>query len=84
MTHKEKADELIEKFRDYVEDMDAPSKGVFTYSLERELFNAKQCAIITVKEVISELESVEENITPHDFSGLLTFWDNVKFELEKP
>ncbi len=63
MTPKEKAKELEEKFRLYV--LDYHGSGLNS-------FKAKQCAIITVDELIKETDWIET-----------FYWKEVKQEIEK-
>jgi hypothetical protein len=60
MTPKEKATELVNKHFDYVE----------AWSVSNQIENAKQCALITVNEILSDV------ITS-------TFWNAVKTEIKK-
>ena len=60
MTPKEKATELVNKHFDFVE----------AWSESNQLENAKQCALITVNEILSDV------ITS-------TFWNEVKTEIKK-
>lgn len=60
MTAKEKAQELFDKHFDFVE----------AWSESNQLENAKQCALITVNEILSDV------ITS-------TFWNEVKTEIKK-
>ena len=60
MTSKEKATELVNKHFDFVE----------AWSVSNQLENAKQCALITVNEILLDV------ITS-------TFWNEVKTEIKK-
>ena len=60
MTPKEKATELVNKHFDFVE----------AWSESNQIENAKQCALITVNEILSDV------ITS-------TFWNEVKTEIKK-
>jgi hypothetical protein len=60
MTPKEKATELVNKHFDFVE----------AWSVSNQLENAKQCALITVEEILLDV------ITS-------TFWNEVKTEIKK-
>lgn len=66
MTPKEKAEELIDKFKPFAYD-----------GLSSIEDNAKQCALILVKEMLED-----ENVNL-EFSCDWYFWDKVKEELEK-
>ena len=67
MTPKEKATELVNKHFDYVE----------AWSVSNQLENAKQCALITVDEIIIYLNEV---MLPNPFDQYL---DEVKTEIKK-
>jgi hypothetical protein len=66
MTPKEKAEELFDKFRVKVYDRDGTSA--------MNGFEAKQCALIAVDEIIITLA---EDINP-----LVNYWFKVKLEIE--
>jgi hypothetical protein len=72
MTPKEKAIELVDKFREY-------SHTDFNYysGVDTEIKNAKQCALIAVDLLISEtfLDFYVNHPQP--------YWQEVKTELEK-
>lgn len=72
MTEKEKAEELVKKFKDYV---------AFDYRGDEEpLFECqKECALICVNEIISVL--IEE-ISPSVHGFLHEYYKNVKKEIE--
>lgn len=67
MTPKEKAKELIEKFRLNV--LDYENNGLNT-------FKAKQCALIAVDEII---DALDKSLIDAD----IEFWKEVKKELSK-
>jgi hypothetical protein len=68
MTPKEKAKELVDKFRLHVLE-----KDFFGDSVEHD--NAKQCALIAVDEIISNRERIK---------GIdKLYWQQVKQEIEK-
>lgn len=70
MTPKEKAKELVEKFRYDV-------KREYPWMDELYDFEAKQCATILVNEII-------EAVLSNDWSDpLMPFWESVKEEIEK-
>ena len=52
MTPKEKAKELIEMFIFFASNEGTTEDG-FIYSDEMQMFNAKQCALIAVDEIIN-------------------------------
>ena len=72
MTAKEKAEELVKKFRKYV-DGEIDGENGFCYSKERETYNAKQCALIAVDEIFLVLPDIQE---------VWDFWGQVKKEIE--
>ena len=75
MTPQEKAKELYEKFIIYT-DVDIQNSKV-------EIYNTKQCALIAVDEIISELEDIM-NFTGNKLSlKLIKYWKEVKIEIEK-
>lgn len=77
MTPKEKAEELVFKFR--VHTIDWPSMN----------YHAKKCALIAVDEILSnDKESLEvaEGLHPHAqglIAGSIKYWHDVKQEIEK-
>ena len=83
MTPKEKAKELVDKFRDYA----------YSYELVDELedtedWNAKQCALICVDEIVKILMNLRgefmdlKNIS-YSKTESLEYWQEVKQEIEK-
>lgn len=76
MTPKEKATELVDKFKDYVNDFytDFANQDDLIYNIKS---NAKECALIAVDEIINVLngESFSRNA--------IVFWTSVKQEIEK-
>lgn len=80
MNPKEKAEELVEKYKDYVCGYIGSSMLTNTEYPEQILKQAKQCAIIAIDELINE----------HTFKFPLSwnvkrlgYWKQVKSELEK-
>jgi hypothetical protein len=79
MTPKEKAEELILKFRQI------PPFSPYTGVGDAE---AKQCALIAVDEILKDLKEsfeVAEDLHPHAkglIAGSLTSWQQVKQEIE--
>jgi len=71
MTPKEKAVELISKFKPYA---DYQEDDCFN-QIEKMLINAKQCALIAVDEIIKTLKPPCLN----EYS----YWQEVKKEIEK-
>jgi ABC-type amino acid transport substrate-binding protein len=68
MTPKEKAEELVDKFY-YIPN----SQGIFMM----QDYQAKECALIAVDEIILEMNSV---MLPNPFKQ---YWQEVKQEIEK-
>lgn len=82
MTPKEKAKELMCKFTKII-----PPSSYVAYEegvqINFDLENAKQCALIAVDEIISELEDIM-NFTGNKLSlKLIKYWKEVKIEIEK-
>jgi hypothetical protein len=72
MTSKEKANELFGKYYSRIE---------HTLSEEHsphERFICKQCALVAVDEIINNLV-----YSPTDYGASITFWQQVKKEIEK-
>ena len=69
MTLKEKAIELVDKFKTY-----ADWNG---FDLKRELLNAKQCALIAVDEILSMGIMADSG----DWSMAKKYWEEVKTEI---
>jgi hypothetical protein len=80
MTPKEKATELFDKFRVKVHDRDGTSA--------MNGFEAKQCALIAVDELIKyhdDLMDVVRYELPSNIVAVIPYkyWDDVKQEIEK-
>mgnify|MGYP007049626331 CR=1 FL=1 len=81
MTPKEKAKELVDKFRLHVLE-----KDFFGDSVEHD--NAKQCALIAVDEMLNNgnlesqlIQAKYRGKEPYSFE--LEYWQEVKQEIEK-
>jgi len=76
MTPKEKAQELVEVFWIEVEDNEYPTRKM-------SLNQAKQCALITVDEVMHSLEIYFTEPIPEAFTvmSLRNHWQEVKQEI---
>ncbi len=72
MTPKEKAKELFDKFRVKVHDRDGTSA--------MNGFEAKQCALIAVDEILDLKHIVTLRRNMHEME--LEYWDEVKQEIE--
>lgn len=73
MTPKEKAEELVGKFRD---------KIISFLSDNMKDSNAKQCALIAVDEIIQLLDHtplIDDDYAEH----IINYWNEVKQEIEK-
>lgn len=70
MTPKEKAKELIEMFIFFASNEGTTEDG-FIYSDEMQMFNAKQCALIAVDEILEECLQLK-----------VEYWEQVKQEIE--
>jgi hypothetical protein len=71
MTPKEKAQELVSKFKEL------PQEGTLMFYLAFEI--SKQCALIAVDEILSTLYDYHYDSE----SGAYEYWQEVKTEIEK-
>ena len=67
MTPKEKAKELVDKYTQYVTEIN-------------EYEYAKKCALIAVDEILEALPPFEYGL---EFVAKIEFWNNVKQEIKK-
>jgi hypothetical protein len=83
MTPKEKAKELIEMFIFFASNEGTTEDG-FIYSDEMQMFNAKQCALIAVDEIIQILPTSEylEDVGNTIENRQRTYWNQVKQEIK--
>ena len=72
MTPREKAEELVYKFKKYAYYPKTDDDELFVNQLNK---NAKECALIAVDEIIDLLS--------HDINPLVNYWFEVKSEIEK-
>ena len=77
MTPKEKANELIEKFKPNVYCYSGSGMLTNTYDERTAFHYSKKCAIIAVDEIIDELKR-----EPYTNYERIVFWQSVKTELE--
>jgi hypothetical protein len=80
MTAKNKARELVKKFRLYAftSDYDYAENGA-----QNEYYNAEKCAIIAVDEIIKSMPKQPSiSITMCHFEATV-YWEEVKKEIEK-
>ena len=73
-TAQEKAEELVESFIEFTSNEAIREDGLF-YSQRMKLWNAKQCAIIAVNEILS-INSVDKDVELSDY------WEEVKQEIK--
>ena len=74
MTPKQKAQTLVKKYADELN---------IAIDHTRLLYNnAKHCAIVCCREVISEIEDLQQNCVM-EFPMALEYWNSVKSEIEK-
>jgi hypothetical protein len=74
MTPKEKAIQLVDKFRLNV--LDYESSGL-------NLFKSKQCALIAVDEILKAVQSLNRHHTEYIRDEKIPYWQEVKTEIEK-
>jgi hypothetical protein len=77
MTPKEKAKELVNKFRDINWLVETPYTSRYEWIQIQE---AKQCALIAVDEILSELTEIPYGL---EYLNRLNYWLEVKQEIEK-
>jgi hypothetical protein len=80
MTPKEKAQELVNKFREFADGTDSETDR-YSPGVEKE--KAKQCALIAVDEIINGYEFDILYIEHKRIMDNINFWDEVKQEIEK-
>ena len=84
MTPKEKAMELVKKFRLYAftSDYDYAENGA-----QNEYYNAKQCALIAVDEIFENVDyffnELEKDGLPNKFDDEIEYWQEVKQQITK-
>lgn len=85
MTPKEKAKELIEKFKPNVYCYSGSGMLTNTYDEETAQHYSIQCAIIAVDEIIDQWDYVDTYLANlgGEFNPNLRYWQEVKTELEK-
>jgi hypothetical protein len=76
MTPKEKAEELVHKFKKYSYYPKTNNDMLFVNELNN---NAKQCALIAVDEILDLIDTIYD----YDRESLDPYWKQVKQELEK-
>ena len=75
MTPKEKAKELVDKFKNYswMSDIEGCEESSINES-------AKQCTLIAVDEIIAQ---IEPSVSMDVISSRIKYWQEVKTEIEK-
>lgn len=76
MTAKEKAEELVEKFHNFLQKAMGESASNIYWQ------DSKQCALIAVDEIIEYINTVwfkPEEVTDNNFN----YWQEVKNEIER-
>jgi hypothetical protein len=76
MTPKEKAEELVHKFKKYSYYPKTNNDMLFVNELNN---NVKQCALIAVDEILDLIDTIYD----YDRESLDPYWKQVKQELEK-
>jgi hypothetical protein len=76
MTPKEKAKELVGKYQK----LDIEIGGQYDGYLTMKIYDAKQCAMIAVDEIINAINSITDKYIE---LGMRQFWHEVKTEIEK-
>ena len=77
MTIKEKAKELVDKFKKY-----SYNGACEENDGEMEFYSAKQCALICVDEILDVLKNIEFSYTDTSFEYELNNWKDIKKEIE--
>lgn len=81
MKAKQKAKQLIEKFRPYV-DTEIAGENNFEYSKQQETIMAAKCALIAVSECIQTLiDYGTDNDELQNMDSDFRFWDEVQKKL---
>jgi hypothetical protein len=77
MTPKEKARQLVERFREYSHTEFISYRG--GYQLDTQIQNAKQCALIAVDEIIA---NIEPSASMDVIAARIEYWQEVKTEIQ--
>ena len=85
MNAKEKAKELIEKYKDYVHGYVGSSMLTNYEYPEQILAQAKKCSLIAVEEILKVLgnEWTKLDFWTEELSDKIKYWTSVKSEIEK-
>lgn len=81
MNTKEKAQELVGKFKDYVHGYIGSSMLTNHEYLEQGLAQAKKASIIAVDEILDVLGDV--GVYGYADPKVTTYWESVKIEIER-
>jgi hypothetical protein len=84
MSEKEKAQELVEKFKDYVHGYVGSSMLTNTEYPDQILSQAKKVATIVVDEILSEIRNCQKFDWVIERQGgkeYIDYWQNVKYEV---
>ncbi len=88
MDSKEKAQELVKQFRQYVYPFSSGS-GYLTGDVDQDVIldNAKQCALIAVQQAMDIIDADIENciahrLVPHDSQKRKDYWNQVITEIK--
>jgi hypothetical protein len=82
MTPKEKAQELVDRFREFADGTDAETDR---YSPNIEKQNAKQCALIAIDEILNNAVKYNayDGVINNELWADDEYWQEVKKEIEK-
>ena len=80
MTPQEKAQELVDRFDEYVHGYVGGSVLSNTQYPDVKLERAKECALIAVDEVIA---NIEPSVSMDVITARIKYWEEVKNEIEK-
>ena len=90
MTAKDKAIELVNKFRPYADKRARPtslnlsgSSGGITFNTQDLMKSAKQCALIAAEELIVSFSDYKGMYDQDFFESEATYWNDVKNNIEK-
>jgi hypothetical protein len=77
MTPKEKAEELIEKYKQYSQ-LEIGYQGITS-----RIQSAKKCALIAVDEIINNNNKIPGNVNGLHTIENTSYWEQVKQEVER-
>lgn len=84
MTPKERANELVDKYKNYVTGYIGSSMLINHEYPEQILKNAIQCALIAVEEIDGAItKTLDHTIITHNQIKELDYWQEVKNELKQ-